>query len=116
MKVKCIKQIKKELDVDHYTTLTQAEGAGPRIYILSLAFGLFCQSNRLYQGFSTVFYCGPNYNNEIISRASSILRAPQGASLNGWGPGARLRAPGGGPGGEAPGSSRFLGNLYSYNK
>ena len=49
----------------------------------------------LHQGFSTVFYCGPNYNNEIISRASSILRAPQGASLNGWGPGARLRAPGG---------------------
>ena len=30
--------------------------------------------------------------------------------------GSRGKAPGGGPGGEAPGSSRFLGNLYSYNK
>ena len=31
------------------------------------------------------------------------------ARIYGWGPGARLRAPGGGPGGGAPGSSRFLG-------
>ena len=34
--------------------------------------------------------------------------------LTAWGPGARLRAPGGGPGGNAPGSSRVLVNLISW--
>ena len=45
------------------------------------------------------------------------------ARLTGWGPGARLRAPGGvqgqspggGPGGEAPGSSEVLANLLVKN-
>ena len=32
------------------------------------------------------------------------------ARIDGWGPGARLRAPGGGPGGGAPGSSEILAN------
>ena len=38
-------------------------------------------------------------------RVDPALRATCREALDGWGPGARLRAPGGGPGGESPGSS-----------
>ena len=43
------------------------------------------------------------------------MRAPKARSANRWGPGARLRAPGGGPGGGAPGSCRVLGFFRTKN-
>ena len=62
-----------------------------------------------------------SYKKEQIA-AWAAMRA-RSARLTAWGPGARLRAPGGvqgqspggGPGGEAPGSSEVLANLLVKN-